>query len=135
MGNQRIIVIEDDPDIAWLIQVRLEDAGYRVHIASDGASGLASFIATGADLVLLDVNLPVMDGREVYARMRERSRVPVVLMTAYGWDAGQIDGIGLDPSCFLPKPFSTRDLLARVRGCLEGSDTLKPAAEQSVFLT
>ncbi len=114
MADERIIVIEDDPDIAWLVQVRLEDAGYRGEGASDGAAGLDAFMVSGADLVLLDVNLPVMSGLEVFTRLRAQSAVPVMVMTAYGCDQEQIGFAGLDPVGYVAKPFSPRELVARI---------------------
>lgn len=121
MAEKRIIVIEDDPDIAWLAQVRLEAAGYQVSTAPDGAAGLDAFLASGADLVLLDVNLPVMNGHEVFARLREVSQVPIVLMTAYGWDDDRLGFSGLQPECYLAKPFSPKELVARVATVLRES--------------
>ncbi len=119
MESKRIIVVEDDADLGWLVQLHLQEAGYQVTLATDGATGLSVFLDDGADLLLLDVNLPVMDGLQMLLKVREVSPVPVILMTAYAWDRDDLRGLGLGMDCYLPKPFSTRDLHARVRSFLD----------------
>jgi two-component system, OmpR family, response regulator ResD len=128
--SKRIIVVEDDADLGWLVQLHLQEAGYQVTLATDGATGLSVFLDDGADLLLLDVNLPVMDGLQVLLKVREVSSVPVVLMTAYAWDRDDLRGLGLGTDHYLPKPFSTRDLLARVRWFL-GEETFIPSSHAS----
>lgn len=120
---RRIIIIEDDPDLAWLVEIQLRNAGYDTGLAADGAAGLERFLDGGADLLLLDVNLPVMDGLQVLGRVREVSDVPVVLMTAYAWDRDDLRALGLRMEHYMPKPFSVRDLMARVESLL-GDETV-----------
>lgn len=119
--NKRIIVIEDDGDLGWLVQLRLQQAGYEVDLAADGATGLQQFLGQGADLLLLDMNLPVMDGREVFTRVREVSEVPVVLITAYIWGLEDLQELGLDAEHYMPKPFSPKALVSRVQSLLGAS--------------
>src|ERR1044071_642980 len=83
MDNARVLLVEDDPDIAWIVQMQLNRAGYAVSAANDGISGLNEFMSNGADLMLLDIDLPGINGWEVYSRVREVSDVPIIMLTAY----------------------------------------------------
>ena len=114
MDLKRIIVMEDDADLGWLLQLHLEQAGYDVCLTTDGATGLKHFLDDGADLILLDVNLPVMDGLQVLMKVREVSAVPVVVMTAYAWDRHDLRALGLLFEHYLPKPFSTQALVQQI---------------------
>ena len=113
-----ILIIEDEPQIARLARDYLEKHGYRVLVAADGPGGLAAARRESPDLVLLDLLLPGMDGREVCRRLRAESAVPIIMLTALAEDSDQIVGLELGADDYLTKPFSPAVLVARVRAAL-----------------
>jgi two-component system response regulator CpxR len=126
-GNARILVIDDDAELASLLGEFLRREGFDVTFAHDGDKGLAAALATPArDLVVLDVMLPGMDGFSVLRKLREKSRVPVLMLTARGEDVDRIIGLELGADDYLPKPFNPRELAARIRAILRRSDS-KPS--------
>jgi DNA-binding response OmpR family regulator len=121
----RVLVIEDEPDIARAITAVLAGGGLEVLTAGDGEAGLRSFDAGRPDLVLLDIGLPVLDGWAVLDRIRELSDVPVLILTAHGLEAEKVRGLRAGADDYVTKPFSNAELLARVevllrRGRLAG---------------
>ena len=116
--QELILVIEDEPQIARLARDYLLKNGYRVLIAADGAAGLATARRESPDLVLLDLLLPGMDGREVCRRLRAESAVPILMLTALAEDTDQIVGLELGADDYITKPFSPAVLVARVRAAL-----------------
>lgn len=113
---QKIILLEDDPDIAWLVQLQLERAGYNVHTACDGNSGLCEFLNAGADLLLLDIDLPGISGWDVYARVRERSAIPIIMLTAYPQQQnGLPQSFGRSNDGYISKPFTFPQLLESIQ--------------------
>jgi two-component system, OmpR family, response regulator ArlR len=117
MENRRILVIEDDPAIGRVLQLELEHEGYRVELAADGLSGLERALKE-PDLVILDLMLPRMDGIEVCKRIRAKSRVPIIMLTAKDSVPDRIAGLDIGANDYLVKPFATDELLARVRAQL-----------------
>ncbi len=121
MPKETILLIEDDPDILELVQYNLERAGYRVLVARDGEVGLREATDRGPDAVLLDIMMPGMDGLEVCRRLRADRRTistPIVMLTARSEEADVVLGLELGADDYVPKPFSPRELLARVRAVL-----------------
>ena len=114
----QILLIDDDPMITEPLGRALRDAGYGVQIAGDGAAGLAMALADKPSLVVLDVMLPEMDGWQVCRHLRQRSAVPILMLTALGEEVDRILGLELGADDYLTKPFSTRELLARIRAML-----------------
>jgi len=110
----RILVIEDDPAINRVLQLELEHEGYAVETARDGLAGLERALKE-PDLVILDLMLPKMDGLEVCRRVRLKSRVPVIMLTAKDRIPDRVAGLDLGADDYLTKPFATEELLARVR--------------------
>lgn len=111
----RLLVIDDDRKLCRLIQSYLEPMGYAVEAAHTGPEGLAKATAETYQAVILDVMLPEMDGFEVLKQLRRTSNVPVLMLTARGEEADRIVGLELGADDYLPKTFSTRELLARLR--------------------
>src|SRR5690606_22444678 len=110
-----------------LLEFALANAGYEVVTAFDGAQALERFDATGPDLVVLDVNMPRLDGYEVLAALRKKSEVPVMMLTVRADEADEVRGLDLGADDYLRKPFSPRALQARVRALLRrGSDGDEP---------
>jgi len=111
----QVLLIEDDARLAGLTREYLEKHGVAVRIAPDGPSGLRDALRTRFDCVLLDLMLPGLDGMEVCRRLRERSDVPVLMLTARGEEADRVMGLESGADDYLAKPFAARELLARVR--------------------
>jgi len=122
-----LLFIEDDDQIRLALTMALEDEGYKVHEAHDGATGLAAFAEHEPDLVLLDLRLPDIDGLEVCRRLRERSRVPVIIVTARGEEVDRVVGLELGADDYVVKPYGLRELIARIRAVLRRAEP--PAAD------
>jgi len=114
----RFLVIDDDAELCELLREYLAQEGHAVEIAPDGPRGLERALAADLDLVVLDVMLPGLDGFEVLRRLRTRSQVPVVMLTARGEDVDRIVGLEMGADDYLPKPFNPRELVARMRAVL-----------------
>jgi two-component system response regulator CpxR len=114
----RILVIDDDVELAALLREFLQREGFQVDFAHDGRTGLDRALQNSADLVVLDVMLPGMDGFEILRNLRQKSRVPVLMLTARGEDVDRIIGLELGADDYLPKPFNPRELSARIRAIL-----------------
>ena len=113
-----ILLVEDAQDLARVIRCELEDAGYRVLLAADGATGLQMFRSHAPDLVILDWMLPKVDGLTVLREIRADSPVPVLMLTARKEEADRVIGLEVGADDYLTKPFSMRELIARVRALL-----------------
>src|SRR5438067_413609 len=111
----RILVIEDEVDIARFIELELGCEGYQVEVARDGMQGLQKARETPPDLVILDLMLPRLDGIEVCKRLRQHSEVPILMLTARDAIADKVTGLDAGANDYLTKPFSLEELLARVR--------------------
>jgi len=117
----RVLIVEDELDIAELVELLVTRAGYAVTVASTGEEGLTALEETGADLILLDLRLPGMNGWEVCRRVRETSQVPIIVVSAYirPQDMEASRSVGADD--YVTKPFSGKDLVARIGTLLQGS--------------
>src|SRR5512142_1034371 len=113
-----ILLVEDAQELAQVVARELKAAGYRVVHAADGRRGLALHAAEHPDLVILDWLLPVLDGLEVLRCIRQSSATPVLMLTARGEEADRVIGLELGADDYLSKPFSMRELIARVRALL-----------------
>ncbi|HEU5169401.1 MAG TPA: response regulator transcription factor [Gemmatimonadales bacterium] len=122
MAGRTVLVIEDDPKIVELLRLYLERDGYRVRTAADGASGLELFARAPADAVILDLMLPRMDGIEVCRRLREASDVPILMLTARVEEVDKLLGLSLGADDYVTKPFSPREVAARIRAILRRTD-------------
>ena len=124
----RLLVVDDDLKLCRLVRGYLEPLGYQVAVAHDGEEGLSLALAGGFDAVLLDVMMPKMDGLQVLRALREKSNVPVLMLTGLGDEADRIVGLELGADDYLPKTFSTRELLARLRAVIRRSRMVSTAA-------
>ncbi len=113
--NGKVLIIEDDQAIADLIAMYLNRDGLETFICPDGETGLQTFAAENPDLVVLDINLPLMDGYEVLQRLKKERDVPVVMVTARQEDEDAILGFGMGADDYVSKPFSPKVLAARIR--------------------
>jgi DNA-binding response OmpR family regulator len=114
----KVLVIEDDSAIASLIQIQLENRDYQVRLAGDGIEGLRQAYAWQPNLVILDIMMPDMDGWTVCERLRELSNVPIIFVTAIGKEADIVRGLEMGADDYLVKPFSPRELVARIEAVL-----------------
>jgi DNA-binding response OmpR family regulator len=114
----RVLIIEDDPNVAEVVARYLEREGYRVRIVSDGRAGLEAALAELPDLVVLDLMLPSLGGLEICRRLRSVAPVAVIMLTARGEEADRIAGLELGADDYIAKPFSPRELTARVKAVL-----------------
>ena len=119
----RLLVVEDDPDIALALRLLFSRAGYDVAHAGDGRTGLKEAYAEHPDLVVLDVGLPEMDGWQVLERLRDVSDVPVLVLTAHGQETEKVRGLRGGADDYLTKPFANNELLARVEALLRRSSS------------
>ncbi|MCW5966413.1 MAG: response regulator transcription factor [Bryobacterales bacterium] len=110
-----ILVVDDDAELAALVGRFLVKEGFRVTALHDGEVGLASALAGRHDLLVLDVMLPGLDGFSVLRKLREHSRMPVIMLTARGQDIDRITGLELGADDYLPKPFNPHELVARIK--------------------
>jgi DNA-binding response OmpR family regulator len=116
---ERVLVVEDDPRLAEMLSEYLGQAGFRITVASSGASALRQLAAEASyDAVVLDLMLPDMDGLDVCREIRARADTPVLMLTARGDAIDRIIGLELGADDYLPKPFEPRELLARLRAVL-----------------
>jgi len=119
--SQRVLVVEDDARIADLIVKNLEAAGYECHASPDGGRALADFARLRPMLVVLDLGLMGVDGLEVTRRIRKESDVPILMVTARSSESDKLLGLELGADDYVTKPFSTAELVARVRALLRRS--------------
>jgi len=127
-GRHRLLMIDDDRKLCRLIGDYLEPLGYEVHAAYTGPEGLRQALGETWHAVILDVMLPGLDGLEVLKQIRAKSNVPVLMLTARGEPPDRIVGLELGADDYLPKTFTTRELLARLRAVIRRSATRNPAA-------
>lgn len=116
-----ILLVEDEDSISKPLAFLLEREGYQVTVVDDGNDAVRTFASEGADLVLLDLMLPGLPGTEVCREIRQRSQVPVVMLTAKDSEIDIVVGLELGADDYITKPYSTRELLARVRAALRRS--------------
>ena len=125
----RLLVVEDEASIAEPLAYMLEREGFEVAVAADGPSALEEFARGGADLVLLDVMLPGLSGTEVCRSLRASSTVPIIMLTARDGEIDKVVGLELGADDYVTKPFSHRELVARVRAVLRrGTETEESAS-------
>jgi two-component system response regulator RegX3 len=130
----RILVVEDEVSFSDALSFMLRREGFEVEVASSGTEAVSRFESSGADLVLLDLMLPGMAGTEVCRVLRQRSTVPIIMLTAKDGEVDKIVGLELGADDYVTKPFSSRELVARIRAVLRRQgefDELLPAIFES----
>jgi DNA-binding response OmpR family regulator len=119
---RKVLVVDDEPTLVAALRYNLERDGFQVLEAGDGESALHLARSQSPDLVILDVLLPGLDGFEVCRRLRRESAVPIIMLTAKGEEMDRVVGLELGADDYVPKPFSMRELLARVRALLRRAE-------------
>ena len=131
--NERILIIEDETAIQSILSELLTDAGYNIEVAGDGLEGITKFREKPFSLILLDIMMPQLDGIATMTRLREKSNVPVILLTAKSEDTDKILGLNVGADDYVTKPFNPVEVLARVKSQLRrylqlGGGTVRPTA-------
>jgi len=118
MSKAKILVIDDEPAILNVVTAYLRSEGYEYYTAADGPSGLKAFRAYRPDLVVLDIMLPGMDGIELLTQLRRESQAYVIMLTARAEETDKVIGLSIGADDYLTKPFSPRELMARIKAAL-----------------
>ncbi len=113
-----ILIIEDDPEIIRILELHLEDLSYKISKAVDGAQGLKMALANDYDLVILDLTLPTLDGVEICKKLRAEKNTPIIMLTAKSEEIDRVLGLEIGADDYITKPFSIRELLARIKAVL-----------------
>ncbi len=130
--THKVLVVEDNPDIAELVSLHLKDLGYEVALAADGLCGLDAARARRFDLIILDLMLPGMDGLELCRRLRgETDYTPILMLTAKSSEVDRVVGLEIGADDYLTKPFSIGELLARVKAIFRRVDALRGTRPQA----
>ena len=124
MASLKILIIEDEKQIARFLELELQHEGYIVEISYDGRNGLKAFEKSHPDLVLLDIMLPGINGMEVCRRIRQSSYVPIIMLTAKDETTDKVMGLDLGANDYITKPFVIEELLARIRATLRKREAL-----------
>ena len=129
MSKQKVLIVDDDPNIAELISLYLTKECYETAIASDGPEALALFKSFGPDLILLDIMLPGMDGYQVCREIRRESQVPIMMLSAKGEVFDKVLGLELGADDYMIKPFDNKEMVARVKAILRRTKRPETPAE------
>ena len=128
-GLRTVLVVDDEPKIVGILRDYLDRAGFRSVEAFDGTSAIRTARRDAPDLVVLDLGLPDMDGLDVIRSLRERSRVPIVVLTARGDESDRLVGLELGADDYVVKPFSPKEVVARVRAVLRRTEQAAPVGQ------
>jgi DNA-binding response OmpR family regulator len=129
-GSARILLVDDEQAVQTLLTYPLRRDGYEVIAAHDGQEALRRFAEQRFDLVVLDLMLPKLDGVEVCRRMRSRSQVPIIMLTAKGDEIDKVVGLEMGADDYITKPFSMREFRSRVKAALRRSRMVGPAVDE-----
>jgi DNA-binding response OmpR family regulator len=132
-GQQTVLVVEDEASIASFVALYLKNAGFTVRTATNGGEALAQVTAEMPDLIVLDLMLPDIDGIEICKRVRQRSDVPILMLTARDEDVDKIIGLEVGADDYLTKPFNPRELVARVKAILRRAAPERRELESAVL--
>jgi DNA-binding response OmpR family regulator len=131
---EKILVVDDEYKIRKIIKKYLDKEGYEAVTAADGKKAIQYFENENLDLIILDLMLPELSGEEVCKRIRHSSDIPIIMLTAKSQEDDRIEGLDIGADDYVVKPFSPRELMARVRALLRRSDYQKPKAEYMSYL-
>lgn len=131
---QRILIVEDEHQIARLVRLYLEEAGFEVQTIYDGAQAVPAFRHDRPDLIILDLNLPNMDGLDICRIIRRESDIPIIILTARTEEADRLIGLEMGADDYVVKPFSPREVVARVRAVLRRASSVSSGEERALAL-
>ena len=135
MSDKRILIVEDEPSIAEVVSLYMKRAGYQVQIAADGKQAMTIFERQTPDLVILDLMLPEVDGLALTRWLRDRSDVPIIMVTARREEIDRIAGLEMGADDYVVKPFSPQELVSRVRAVLRRTGREQAEAESDRSLS
>ena len=130
--SKKALIVEDDGNIAELLRLYLEKDGFEVMIASDGGTGVRLALGEAPDILLLDIMLPVLDGWQVCRKVRETSRVPIIMLTAKGETFDKVNGLEIGADDYVVKPFEVKELLARVHAVMRRTEPEEKSGEKKL---
>lgn len=133
MTGQRILVVDDEPQVVEVLKLYLSREGFRASTAGDGEAALKAFAAEPPDLVVLDLMLPKLSGIEVFKRLRAKGTVPVIMLTARGDELDRVLGLELGADDYIVKPFSPREVVARIKNVLRRAQPPSDGTEKAVI--
>lgn len=130
--SKTALIVEDDGNIAELLRLYLEKDGFDVIIASDGGNGVRLALSENPDVILLDIMLPVLDGWQVCRKVRESSRVPIIMLTAKGETYDKVNGLEMGADDYIVKPFEVKELLARIHAVMRRTEPEEKSGEKKL---
>ncbi len=130
--SKRALIVEDDVNIAELLRLYLEKDGFNVIIASDGGNGVRLALSENPDVILLDIMMPVLDGWQVCRKVRETSRVPIIMLTAKGETFDKVNGLDMGADDYIVKPFEVKELLARIHAVMRRTEPEDKSGEKKL---
>lgn len=130
--SKTALIVEDDGNIAELLRLYLEKDGFEVHIAGDGGTGVSLAQELSPSLILLDIMLPVLDGWQVCSKIREKSKTPIIMLTAKGETYDKINGLEMGADDYIVKPFEVKELLARVHAVMRRTEPEEASGEKKL---
>jgi len=133
MKEKKLLIVDDDQKLLDALALYFDKQGYRVFTASEGSEGLRRLFQVHPDLVILDIMLPRMDGWEVCERIRKMTNVPIIMLTARGQEADRVKGLKMGADDYVAKPFSLRELAARVEAVLRRSQAAQEQREEILY--
>ena len=133
MGDAEILVVEDEPSISEVVSLYLRRAGYQVQSVRDGQTALDVLADQSPDLVILDLMLPKVDGLTITRWLRDRSDIPIIMLTARREEADRIAGLEMGADDYVVKPFSPQELVSRVRAVLRRTKQVPETASESIL--
>ncbi|MEP2239773.1 MAG: response regulator transcription factor [Maribacter sp.] len=131
---KRILIIEDDPEIIKLLELHLSDVSYETTMAMDGNEGLQLALENDFELILLDLTLPSLDGVEVCRKLRATKNTPVIMLTAKSEEIDRVLGLEIGADDYMTKPFSIRELLARIKAVLRRTNKVEKQQEDTSII-
>ena len=129
---KKVLIVEDDSNIAELLHLYLEKEGFDTRVAKDGGKGVELFRSYHPDLVLLDIMLPVMDGWSVLKRIREGDKTPVIMLTAKGETEDKVSGLEMGADDYITKPFEMKEVLARIHAVLRRTGSEEEVSDKKL---
>lgn len=131
--SKRALIVEDDANIAELLRLYLGKDGFEIMISQDGGKARAMFDLFQPDIVLLDIMLPIKDGWQVCREIREKSSVPIIMLTAKGETTDKVNGLDMGADDYITKPFDMKELLARIHAVMRRTDSEAPTEKKLSF--
>ena len=133
MDRQKILIVDDDKNICQIIKLYLENEGYITALAYNGQDGLATFEKFNPSLIILDIMMPIMDGREMCREIRKKSNTPIIMLSAKGETFDKVLGLELGADDYVIKPFEPQELLARIKSILRRTEIQPEKQTELVF--